>query len=92
MADERDDEVGERLRIARRRKGWSQALLSHNSGVPHSSICLYETAKCRASSHRLLELAQTLGVSVDWLLARPGAPMLFRGDGLREVDEAREGV
>jgi transcriptional regulator with XRE-family HTH domain len=72
--------VGESLRAARTRAGWSREALAYHSGVSWSAIAQIESGRrqdVRLSS--LTALAEALGVSVDYLVGSTAtiAPDLF---------------
>lgn len=60
--------IGERLRRARKGAGLSLRALSDAVGLSHTAIDKYENDRLTPSSGTLLELADALGVSVDYLL------------------------
>lgn len=65
--------LGERLKHARERKGWSQRELARQAGVRHAIISELETGKKTDTMGSILKrLARALGVSVDYLLGGPG--------------------
>jgi transcriptional regulator with XRE-family HTH domain len=66
--------IGESLKAARARVGWSRETLAHHSGVSWSAIAQIESGRrkdVRLSS--LSALAAALDVSVDYLIGRSGA-------------------
>jgi transcriptional regulator with XRE-family HTH domain len=65
-----DDTIGQRIRRARRRKGWTQAELGLRSGLRESVICKYELGYHIPNPENLSRIADALGVSVDYLLGR----------------------
>jgi transcriptional regulator with XRE-family HTH domain len=71
--------IGDSLRAARGRLGWSREALAYHSGVSWSAIAQIESGRrkdVRLSS--LSALANALGVSVDYLVgSAPMAPPLF---------------
>jgi DNA-binding XRE family transcriptional regulator len=61
--------LGQRIRQARERKGWSQRALARQAGVRHAIISELETGKKTDTIGVILKrLARALGVSVDYLL------------------------
>jgi transcriptional regulator with XRE-family HTH domain len=61
--------LGQRIRQARERKGWSQRELARQAGVRHAIISELETGKKMDTIGVILKrLARALGVSVDFLL------------------------
>jgi transcriptional regulator with XRE-family HTH domain len=65
-----EDTIGQRIRRARQRKGWTQAELGLRSGLRESMICKYELGHHTPSPKHLSRIADALGVSVDYLLGR----------------------
>src|SRR5215471_12483087 len=61
--------LGQRIKHARARKGWSQRELARQAGVRHAIISELETGKKTDTIGIILKrLARALGVSVDFLL------------------------
>ena len=61
--------LGQRIRQARERKGWSQRELARQAGVRHAIISELETGKKTDTIGVILKrLARALGVGVDYLL------------------------
>ena len=60
--------TGEKVRAARLRRGYSQAMLGERLGVTLQQVQKYETAKSRITVGRLVEIAGVLGVSPATLL------------------------
>jgi len=65
-----EDTIGQRIREARQRKGWTQAELGWRSGLRESVICGYERGYHTPSLRHISRIADALGVSVDYLLGR----------------------
>ena len=65
-----EDTIGQRIRRARRRKGWTQAELGLRTGLRESIICKYELDRYTPRIKNLSRIADALGVSVDYLLGR----------------------
>ena len=61
-----------RLAFLRIGKGWSQAELARRIGVSASAVGMYEQGRREPSAQILLNLAEIVGVSVDYILT--GAP------------------
>ena len=59
--------LGERLRYARKQRGWSQEKLAQESGVNQGTISKIER-EGQSKSVYAVELAQALGVDSLWLL------------------------
>ena len=74
------DTLGERLARARKGKGYTQAGLAREIGIPQNLISEYETGKKRLYADTLARLAATLDVSADELLG-----LSRRGPGPRAV-------
>ena len=73
------DRIGESLKAARARVGWSRETLAHHSGVSWSAIAQIESGRrkdVRLSS--LSALASALGVGVDYLIGTTIVPPLFQ--------------
>lgn len=69
--DSLSKQVGNRILMTRRSKGWNQGKLAEMTGLSRGQLSKYEhggTIDIRASN--LIRLADALGVSVDWLLGR----------------------
>lgn len=60
--------IGLRIAILRVEKGWSQAELAKRIGVSASAVGMYEQGRREPSLALLVCLAQTLGVTTDYLL------------------------
>ena len=61
-----------RLREARQRKGWTINQMAEKAGVAANSISGYERGKSEPAMFALTLLAETLGVTTDWLTGREG--------------------
>src|SRR6516162_9696833 len=59
-----------RLRLARESRGLSQADLANKTGMQPAAISHFETGQRSPSFENLRKLADSLSVSVDYLLAR----------------------
>ncbi|MGK7294245.1 MAG: helix-turn-helix domain-containing protein [Candidatus Wenzhouxiangella sp. M2_3B_020] len=67
-------DVGDRIRRARRVKGWSQERLARSLGVTTSAVGHWERPKGhQPSSENLIEIARHLSVNVEWLAVGRGA-------------------
>jgi transcriptional regulator with XRE-family HTH domain len=70
--------IGESLKAARTRLGWSRETLAHHSGVSWSAIAQIESGRRKdVRLHSLTALATALGVSVDYLVGATAAPPLL---------------
>lgn len=67
------EQIGPRLRAARRARGWSLDELAARSGVSPSTLSRLESGKRQAALELLLPVIRQLGVRVDDLLAPPPA-------------------
>jgi transcriptional regulator with XRE-family HTH domain len=65
-----EDTIGQRIRSARRSKGWTQAELGFRARLRETTICRYELGYHTPSIKHLIRIADALGVSVDSLLGR----------------------
>jgi transcriptional regulator with XRE-family HTH domain len=64
----------ERLRFARERFGWTQAELADKLGAVPSTINKYEAGTREPDATTLSRIADTLQVTVDYLLGRDNPP------------------
>ena len=64
--------LGERLREARRARGWYQSEAGRRAGVNENSISRYERGDRLPGLGCLVRLAEVYGVSMDWLLSGEG--------------------
>ena len=60
--------IGEKIRLTRQNKKISQTELSKKSGVPYKSLSRYELGLTMPPADALNAIANTLGVSADYLL------------------------
>jgi len=65
--------VGERIRELRKERGWSQADLGEAVGSDSQRISRYENGRLTPSIAALIRIAETLDVSIDYLVIE-GAP------------------
>ncbi len=61
---------GERIKLARKVRGWTQRQLSDKSGISEVSIRSYELGDYDPALFRLTCLGDALGVSLDWIAGR----------------------
>ena len=64
------ERIGERIRRARQRLGWNQSELARQLGKPRQHLSLLEQGKQIPTARLLIDLAETLEVSTDYLLGR----------------------
>lgn len=68
---------GERLRLMRRQREWTQEDLANASGISAQMISHFETGtRQKASADNLVNLARALRCSVDYLLGQADHPEL----------------
>ncbi len=77
----------DRLRSLRERHGWSQRELGRRSGIGETSVAKYERGLSEPSVAALRQLAESLGVSTDYLLGATDDPSGHIGDGQMNDDE-----
>lgn len=65
--------VGKRIEMARKQKGWTQFDLAANLDMSRGAVCHYETGAREPSLTMLDQLADTLGVTMDYLFGRERA-------------------
>ncbi|OMP68783.1 helix-turn-helix domain-containing protein [Domibacillus epiphyticus] len=63
-----DTVLGDRLRMARIRKGWSQTEVAKKIGLSFSSLSGYERNYRKPPTETLAHLAEMYEVSISWLL------------------------
>ena len=66
--------VGARTRSLRENRNWSQEDLARESGLKRPHISLIETGDRMPGAETLVKLADTFGVSIDYLLGRSENP------------------
>ncbi len=85
--------LGEKIKQLRRERGWSQGELAARLGGDPGQISRYETGKISPSIDVVVKLAETFGVSADYLLIdgaarRPlHAPTDLLGERLNQLDQ-----
>lgn len=85
--------VGERLRYVRTQRGLSLDALAHQSGVSKSFLWGVENDKSGISGERLLQVANVLGASLDYLLRGVRTPGMEQPQAIeipRELGEFAE--
>lgn len=82
------EQVGPRLRAARRAQGWTLEELASRSGMSVSTLSRLESGKRQASLGLLVPLTRQLGIRIDDLVhpetpdPRVRRPVIIRSDGL----------
>ncbi len=66
--------IAVRIREIRESQGLTQASLAARMGVTRSQVTLWETGGRNPSPTSLKEIAQALGVAVEWLATGKGSP------------------
>lgn len=59
--------IGERIKHARRASGLTQITLADQLGVTHGNVSMWETDQTEPRSKIVRLLAETLGVTIEWL-------------------------
>lgn len=72
------DQVGARLRAARRAKGWTLDELAGRAEMSASTLSRLESGKRQASLELLVPLTRMLGIRIDDLVAEPEDPRVRR--------------
>jgi transcriptional regulator with XRE-family HTH domain len=95
-----DVHVGNRVRLRRLRIGMSQEKLAERLGLTFQQVQKYEKGSNRVSASRLFEMAEILGVPVQYFyeeMASPAAPPAgdesagTPGEALADLMSSREG-
>jgi transcriptional regulator with XRE-family HTH domain len=60
--------LGDRIRALRKEAGWSQAELAQRIDVDAGRVSRYESGRITPSADALVRLAESLNVSIDYLL------------------------
>ena len=66
--------IGERMRLARTRKDWNQSDLARAVNKPRQHISQVEQGKQQPRAELLIDMADALGVTIDYLLGRTPLP------------------
>lgn len=69
-------DFGERLKMCREKKGFSQKSVAEKIGVKNNTLSGYESARYEPSYDVLTKLADIYEVSLDYLLGRSSDPRL----------------
>jgi transcriptional regulator with XRE-family HTH domain len=75
-------DIGTRIRAARRERGLTQDELADQVGVSRSAVAQWETGRTGQVTGNLSRIAGVLGVNVEYLMV---------GDDKRAASEARQG-
>ena len=60
--------VGNRIKYRRGELGWTQAVLAQQAGISKGFLCDLENDKRGVGANKLLDIARTLGRSIDFLM------------------------
>lgn len=83
-------ELGERLRKARRERGWTLRQLEDASGVANSHLSMIENGHRNGLSLRnAARIADALNVSIDWLAGRT---VWLEGSRIRNQERLLDGM
>jgi len=66
--------IGERMRLARTRKEWNQSDLARAVNRPRQHISQVEQGRQQPRAELLIDIADALGVTIDYLLGRTPVP------------------
>lgn len=66
--EQSSNELSKRIKEAREAKGWNQKKLAEESGILQKQISAYENGNTSPTLEKLIGIANTLGVSTDYLL------------------------
>ena len=67
--------TGQRIRLLRYKRKLSQKELAKRMGLSDKTICAYETGQVTPAPDRLIQLADILGTTTDYLLCRTHNPL-----------------
>lgn len=80
--------LGERLKIAREKKGLKQNRVAQSLGIHNSTLAKYESGDREVDIDTLKKLAELYEVSVDWLSGRTDDPSPLDKKGKAATDLA----
>lgn len=80
----------DRLRVARKQKGYTQDKLAEIIGTSRSTLAMWETNKSQPSNEMLGILSRTLGVSTDYLLGND--PQILKGVKIPVLGRVQAGI
>ena len=88
MAQKTNDsqELGKRIEAARKEKNMTSSKLAGLVGVTQGQISNYENGRQVPSAFILTSIADSLGVSLDYLLGRESRNMAIKHDFMQELD------
>lgn len=78
---------GDRIRLKREERGWSQRELSRRAGIGLNQVGRYESEEIDPSANHLKAIAEALEVSVDYLLGLTIDPKGHASDSDLTEDE-----
>jgi transcriptional regulator with XRE-family HTH domain len=73
-------DVGERIRVVRRERGWTQDELAVAVGVSRSAVAQWETGRSGQLSANLSRIAAILGTGVEYLLHGADKHVVMKAD------------
>jgi len=69
--------IGERIAMLRKERGWNQQQLADKINVSQSTLAMWETDKRRPNTDALNDLADIFNVSLDFLMCRTNKRRYF---------------
>jgi transcriptional regulator with XRE-family HTH domain len=92
-ADDRDADVGLRVRARRLEQGLSQTELAEKIGVTFQQVQKYERGTNRIGAGRLQRISEALDIPVSWFFGQAGAGAKgAQDDVLTRLGQTRQGV
>lgn len=82
--------VGERIRVARQQKGWTQVELAEAAGLSSNYVARLERGELGASLFVAMRIAEALGIGLD-VLAQAQAAARLSATGARTTTKRRVG-
>ncbi|PWV58865.1 helix-turn-helix domain-containing protein [Plasticicumulans acidivorans] len=83
--------IGERIRIAREAKGWSQLKLGEAVGVSRAAVSQWESGESKGlKPENLVAAARELGVDIEWLVT--GTPDMREDRSRYRSDDSVSGT
>jgi transcriptional regulator with XRE-family HTH domain len=86
-------QIGERIRIARQDRGWTQEQLADAVGVSRSAVAQWETGRAGQLTGNLSRIAEVLSVGIEYLTQgreKRGSAQASSGDELTLLRLFRE--